>query len=158
MRTIDGINTNIPEHLYIGIDPGKSGAIAIILDDGKLYVEKFNEGIKSLFDLVKLCSKYKYTCAIEKVHSYPGQGVASTFSFGVNYGIWLSILNSNNIHYHNPTPQKWMSYYLELGTYDKKDRKAKLKAIAQSLYPTTKVTLVNADAILIAHYCKTINN
>ena len=155
MLTIDGINTNVPEHIYIGIDPGKSGAIAIILDDGSLYVEPYKVGIKDLFDLLMLCSKYTHTCAIERVHSFPGQGVSSTFNFGVNYGVWLALLGSANITYTNPPPQTWIKHYIELGKYTKKERKTQLKSIAQSLYPTTRVTLINADAILIAHYCRT---
>lgn len=158
MLTIDGINTHIPERLYIGIDPGKSGAIAIILDDGTLYVEPYKVGIPDLFDLLILCSKYKHSCMLEKVHAFPGQGVCSTFSFGVNYGVWLALLDSSNIAYSNPTPQAWIKHYIKLGTFTKQERKRELKHMAQSLYPSTKVTLINADAILIAHYCKTVSN
>ena len=157
-RSIDGINTNIPERLYIGIDPGKSGAIAILLDDGTIYIENYDIGIKNLFDLLHLSSKYSHECCIEKVHSFPGQGVSSTFNFGMNYGIWLAMLESNNINYNNPTPQAWIKHYIPLGKYTKKDRKNKLKAIAQGLHISTKVTLRNADAILLAHYCKAISN
>ena len=157
MKIIDNINTNIPTHIYIGIDPGKSGAMAIILDDGTLYVERFDEGVKSIYDLLLLTSKYDHTCILEKVHSFPGQGVKSTFNFGVNYGIWLSLLRSCTINHDLVPPQKWMKHYIELGKYTKQERKNKLKYIAQSLYPGTKVTLVNADAILIAHYCKTVD-
>ena len=158
MKIVDDLNTHIPERLYIGIDPGKSGAIAILLDDGSLYVENYDIGIKDLFDLLHLSSKYDNECCIEKVHSFPGQGVRSTFSFGMNYGIWLAMLESNGIEYSNPTPQTWIKHYIELGKDTKKDRKNKLKYIAQSLYPNTKVTLRNADAILLAHYCKEISN
>ena len=158
MRSIDGINTNIPERLYIGIDPGKSGAIAILLDDGTIYIENYDIGIKNLFDLLHLSSKYSHECCIEKVHSFPGQGVSSTFSFGMNYGIWMAMLESNNISYTNPTPQAWIKHYIPLGKHTKKERRHKLKAIAQGLHPSTRVTLINADAILLAHYCKAISN
>ena len=88
---------------------------------------------------------------LEKVHSFPGQGVRSTFNFGVNYGIWLSLLKSTNINYDLLPPKQWMQHYIKLGTLTKQERKNKFKSIAQSLYPNIKVTLINADAILIAH-------
>tara|TARA_Y100000401_G_C8264175_1_gene194883 strand:- start:33 stop:512 length:480 start_codon:yes stop_codon:yes gene_type:complete len=158
MKSIDGLNINVPDTVYIGIDPGKSGAIAVLLDDGKIYVDNYDMGIKYLFDLLRLSAKYNHYCCIEKVHSFPGQGVASTFSFGKNYGIWVAMLESNNIRYTNPTPQAWIKHYIELGKYAKKERKNKLKAIAQRLHPNTKVTLRNADAILLAHYAKATRN
>lgn len=154
----DYMHGNKPNHIYIGIDPGKSGAMAIILDTGKIYVERFDEGIRSLFDLLLLTTKYDHTCMLEKVHSFPGQGVRSTFNFGVNYGIWLSLLKSTNINYDLLPPKQWMQHYIKLGTLTKQERKNKFKSIAQSLYPNIKVTLINADAILIAHYCKITSN
>ena len=51
-------------------------------------------------------------------------------------------------------PAAWMtSIGCEKGM-DYKDRKRWLKGEAQRLYPDSKVTLYNADAILIAHYAK----
>ena len=37
---------------------------------------------------------------------------------------------------------------------EKKDRKNYLKQLAQQMYPDHKVTLYNADAILLANYIK----
>lgn len=141
--------------IYIGIDPGKSGAVAIILNDGSLYTEKYPDTIHDLVKLMSICSDYNSHCVIEAVHSMPGQGVASTFTFGMNYGIWLGILSCSLIPYKRVTPHKWMKHY---GTMpkDRPARKKYIKQLAQERYPKHKVTLYNADAILIAQYCKEI--
>ena len=39
---------------------------------------------------------------------------------------------------------------------DRKKRKAHLKHLAQSLFPTEKVTLKTADAILLANWCREV--
>ena len=39
---------------------------------------------------------------------------------------------------------------------EKREWKNKLKGLAQQLFPSEKVTLKNADAILIANYGKTL--
>ena len=88
---------------------------------------------------------------IEKVHSMPGQGVASTFKFGMNYGQWIGILTALQIPYSTITPKKWMAHYGAMPK-DKKDRKNYIKAMAQGLYPNAeRITLATSDAVLIAH-------
>ena len=59
------------------------------------------------------------------------------------------------------TPAKWMKHYSnQVGTskgLSKTEWKNKLKGLAQMLYPSVKVTLNTADAILIANYGKTLS-
>ena len=90
---------------------------------------------------------------MERVHSFPNQGVKSTFSFGENFGTWKGLLAATDIEYSLVQPKKWMSFYGELPK-EKQKRKNHLKNIAKSLYPSLKVTLYTADAILLAHYIK----
>lgn len=55
---------------------------------------------------------------IELVHSMPKQGVASTFKFGVGYGILQGICGALRIPIIFVTPQEWkkemVGYYLDL--------------------------------------------
>ena len=44
---------------------------------------------------------------IEDVHSMPGQGVASTFRFGMGFGICLGAAQASGISLHRVRPQKW---------------------------------------------------
>tara|TARA_R100000808_G_scaffold24239_1_gene55325 strand:- start:138 stop:695 length:558 start_codon:yes stop_codon:yes gene_type:complete len=140
--------------IYIGVDPGKSGGIAFIDDDNNLQCFRFPKDLSTLITDIKIIRKIdKCVAKLELVHSFPNQGVKSTFSFGENYGIWQGILSSLDIKYTKVTPKKWMSHYGVLPKV-KKDRKNKLKEIAQKAYPDTRITLYVADAILIAKYTK----
>ena len=109
----------------------------------------------SVLQLVKIHEHtgHKIHAVIESVHSFPGQGVASTFKFGMNYGQWLGILAGNKIPYTQVTPQMWQKHFGSMPK-EKKDRKNHLKHLSQQRYPHTKVTLKTADAILLAEYCR----
>ena len=98
---------------------------------------------------------YDSIAYIEKVWARPSNATRAAFTFGVNYGEWLAIMASLNIETILVTPQTWMKYYKDKFKMklpkEKKDRKNKLKKIA-TYYTDKKVTLYNADAILIAAY------
>ena len=70
--------------VYIGIDPGVSGAMAI-RDDLGIYLFKFDE--EKYIDALKRAPA-NTICCLEHVHSMPKQGVASSFNFGMNFG-WI---------------------------------------------------------------------
>ena len=67
----------------------------------------------------------------------------------------MGILSAFNIKTILVTPQTWMKYYKDKFEIklpkERKDRKNKLKEMAAE-YTDKKVTLYNADAILIAVY------
>ena len=88
------------------------------------------------------------------VWARPNNASRAAFNYGVNYGQWLGIVSCYTIDVELILPANWMKFYgMEKGM-EYQDRKKWLKAKAQELYPDLKVTLVNADAILIAHYNK----
>ena len=148
--------------ISIGIDPGVSGGVCILYTELRhsttFKSTKCPDTIKDMADYLSIhCHDTVDTlCVIEKVHSFPGQGVACTFKFGKNYGQWLGILASLDIPYMEVSPQKWMKHYGSMPR-EKKERKNHLKHLAQSLWPQVKVTLYNADAILLANYSKMLS-
>lgn len=93
--------------MIIGIDPGKSGAIALM--DGFKVVDVWDisnqyEIIDALID----CKNCGATLAVvEKVHSMPRQGVSSTFNFGFSFGLLQGALMGLKIPYLLITPQQW---------------------------------------------------
>jgi len=100
--------------LYIGIDPGKSGAIALITAQCKiLELEDWPGDENTAAGLMWAISerypekKYEIVAAIEQVHSMPGQGISSSFKFGTNFGIWRMALAMLAIPFILVTPQKW---------------------------------------------------
>ena len=147
--------------MIIGIDPGKSGAVAI-WDDGIEKVIKCPnnpDDMSAVIRLVKnqfISGKSKYLVAyMERVWARPSNATRAAFTFGVNYGEWLGILSTLDVDTVLITPQTWMKYYKDKFKIklpkEKKDRKNKLKEIAAQ-YTDKKITLYNADAILIAVY------
>ena len=143
-------------NLFIGIDPGKSGGICAT--NGTLSVCSKCPG--TIADMVAVTNAMldidtHPLCIIESVHSMPGQGVASTFTFGYNYGNWIGMLAALKVPYIQVTPSKWMNHYGTTRPKDKTARKNHLKHLAQQRYPHLPITLATADAVLLAHYCFT---
>ena len=147
--------------MIIGIDPGKSGAVAV-WDDGIEKVIKCPNNPDDMSDVIRLVrnrfvsNRSNHLVAyMERVWARPSNATRAAFTFGVNYGEWLGILSSFNVDTVLITPQTWMKYYKDKFKIklpkEKKDRKNKLKEIAAQ-YTDKKITLYNADAILIAVY------
>ena len=145
--------------VFIGIDPGINGGIAIIYNDA-YSVTKWPNTIQEMADvLITLkdqAPNLPMYCVIEKVHSFPGNSGKSMFTFGSNYGQWLGILATLRIPYIEVIPNKWMKHYGAMPK-DKKDRKNHIKHLAQQRYPDVKITLATSDAMLIANYLKETN-
>ena len=145
----------------IGIDPGASGAVAI-WDKGISKIYKCPKTANEMADIIIKTKHSEYVnknqsihAYIEKVHAFPHDGRSSIFKFGQNFGQWIGILAACKVKTELVTPQKWMNYWkkklnIELPK-DKPERKRRLKELA-SHYTDKKVTLYNADAILITMY------
>lgn len=128
--------------LFVGIDPGITGAMAIQDQDRRiLHVENLAQfagrmratnGHALADRLVSLAGSDQVgMVAVERVHSMPGQGVSSTFSFGVNFGIVLGVVQSLKLPYCLPTPQSWQGLIFGKGSPAKhaaaKDRRRIVK-------------------------------
>ena len=150
----------------IGIDPGLSGAIAILEDnkieelfdmpvmpDGKknkrqlnsaLLVKLIKDSIKNLEDTVMV---------VEQVNAMPGQGVTSMFNFGQTFGAIKGICAALGLPIFFVRPAKWKKHFELINS--SKDA-SRTKAI--EMYPSISEQLskkkdVNkSDAILIARY------
>jgi hypothetical protein len=142
--------------IYIGIDPGKGGGIGFIYNDIS-YCRKCPTTIQDMAEEIKVCLELapdiQKFAVIEAVHSWTGQGVKSVWTFAENYGNWLGILAALDVPYTQVSPQKWMKTYGSLPK-EKKDRKNKLKHLAQQRFPNLKITLATSDAMLLANYLK----
>lgn len=137
--------------MYIGIDPGKTGAMAILSDKGEfLEVIDFEEVLPRI-RLLAPDIKFAY---LEQVHAMPGQGVSSTFTFGENLGWWKGILQAFEIPFKSIRPQDWQKNLVpkKLSTTDKPGL-----GVARQMYPSAPLHLKKhhnrADAILIARVC-----
>lgn len=142
---------------YMGVDPGKNGAIIVLNPKGEVI---FNlKTPETIQDFINALLQYKETniyCYIEYVHSQPINGAKANFSFGKTIGILESVLTISKIPFEQVTPQCWMKSYgmKREKTESKNDWKKRLKEKSQQLFPDVRVTLDNADALLIAEYCR----
>lgn len=144
--------------IHIGIDPGNTGAMAIIHDDEIDIVDFDNPK----FFYILNYAKYWDVCAmIENVHSMPGQGVSSTFKFGSAFGQAIGMLKSFSIPYELISPQKWQKVIFD--SAKPTDRKQGSLDMARRLFPelikkylSRKKDHNRADALLIAEYCRRI--
>ena len=146
---------------FIGIDPGSSsGCIAIIETDNEsiININTFRIIDQTERELYQILYFHKDATKafIERVSSMPGQGVSSSFTFGQNYGFLRACLIGCQISFENPVPTVWMKYYnMKRDKAETKDQwKKRLRQLAQQIFPKFKVDKFNADALLIANYCK----
>lgn len=139
----------------IGIDPGKSGGVAVLDLDGNVEV-CLGIGKMTDQDLWRLLALQEPGVVyLEKVHSSPQMGVVSAFTFGECYGKIYMAAIAAGLRLELVRPVQWQKS-LGLKTAKKKlgsaENKRRNKARAQELYPGQKVTHEVADALLIAEY------
>ena len=137
--------------IKIAIDPGKGGAMAVRYPDGKVVVTNFTTETEMRDELEQVLAYddlAQISAILERVHAMPGQGVTSMFSFGANYGYWRGVLQGLRIPFTEVHPRTWQKG-LMLGKVQGVERKRKLKQVASERYPDQKVTLKNADALLL---------
>lgn len=105
----------------IAFDPGKSGGIAFV-KNGVIHAQPMPIAGKEL-DLSTIVDIILFVQPevgyIEKVHSMPGQGVSSTFTFGVGYGQLQGLLMGRKIPFELVAPQAWKKTVLSGTTKDK---------------------------------------
>lgn len=148
--------------IYIGVDPGKSGAYAIIDAvngrDGYTYGLLDDEYIDDFVYEMQILGIKRSDCnifaCIEKVGAMPKQGVVSTFKFGKAAGFVEGVVRANYIPYQLVSPKEWKK---EFGL---NSDKAKSIEVCKKLFP--EVDLVPdgckkahdgiAEALLMAEY------
>jgi crossover junction endodeoxyribonuclease RuvC len=151
--------------LILGVDPGLTGALAVLSTDGSLELVAdlpivrdrslaWVDGGALQSMLLGAIGGRQSRAVIERVSAMPRQGVASSFQFGVGFGSILSVLQALHIRIEFVTPVVWKkSYGLS------KDKHASLHK-ARLMFPTVELHLAKhdgrAEALLIADYGRRI--
>ena len=138
---------------YIGIDPGKNGALAVILPE-TVEVFPFDEG--DYANVLFALGKTECRCCLERVGAMPGQGVTSMFHFGENFGLIRGLLQANQIPYEIVTPQRWKK---EFGITEKNGAITVCERLFPevSLYRTPRCKKPHdgiAEALLMAEFAR----
>lgn len=160
--------------IYIGIDPGNTGALAVLYPKTKFCDTSTYEVYdcpKLLSDRIVLIKRVVINakdigmpiCAlIEKVNAYYKSAAKSAFEFGGNFYAWQTILACYKIPYEFVTPKKWQK---EIFDSAKKLKNTKDQSIelASRLWPHLEFKTQRgrnldgrSDALLIASYLKKI--
>lgn len=137
---------------FIGIDPGKKGAIAVIREDGSIASCTFDE-----CEYLKILSSHALNgvAAIEDVHAMPRQGVTSMFNFGFNKGWIMGVLYALSIPTERVSVQRWKKMFSLDSDKDKSIELAKRLFPAANLFATPRCKKPSdgiAEALLIAEY------
>ena len=153
-----GLGTH--EQCVVGIDPGRSGGVAVIgMETGRAVAYRMPFTTRDTWELIDLvCGRNEFTVAyIEKVHAMPKQGVTSMFRFGRQLGNLEMALIAADVRFIWVRPVDWQRS-LGLIRKDKneksRDKKNRHKQLAQELFPNLKVIHAIADALLIAEFAR----
>jgi hypothetical protein len=141
----------------LAIDPGASGGLAFGPAGKPPALVAMPDTLHDLVEVIR--DAHCDHAFLELVGGYVGkaQPASSAFNFGMNYGQIQGVLAALGVPFTLVRPQAWQKA-LSLGTstgMSKTEWKNKLKAKAQQLYPSLKITLSTADACLIWHAAKT---
>lgn len=142
---------------WIGIDPGASGSLCILYENGVTqFVDFADAGLPGYIE-INIASEDLIMAAVEKVHSMPGQGVKSTFSFGQRLGELEGMLQTLGVGYELVRPQLWQK---TCGVVPKSGKKG-IQQTLSKIYPDALLTGPKGgikdgrcDALGIAHYLR----
>lgn len=160
--------------LVLGIDPGSTGALALLNGDAELLWTARTPMLGDDYDLQGMCDLIDRAGTATAQHTGPlyvavehvgaarvegrQQGGSSMFTFGRGYGIWLGMVAACGLPRIDVRPQSWTK--VELAGMPKAEtpeqRKANAARRAQALWPKIPLKFKRdwamADAALIARY------
>lgn len=153
--------------LIIGIDPGLTGALALVGKEGLIDMQdmpvmprsaggtvKSQVNAAGLHELLKGWAtdhdKNEFMVFFERVNAMPKQGSASTFSLGHTSGIIEGVVCAYGLAHVVISPSHWKKHF-KLGA----DKDA-ARALAQRYYPSASLARKKdhdrAESLLIARY------
>lgn len=143
----------------LGIDPGKSGGLcwgpAGCLDPATAHMPESETDLRDLIRDIDN-GETDVVAWLEDLPKYTGKNIPSSTIAVLfrNDGILRGLLLERGIQTNTVHPKKWQSACGMTGggsSESKTQWKNRLKALAQRLYPKTKITLSTSDAVLIWH-------
>ena len=150
----------------IGIDPGLSGAIAIlennkvlnlfdmpVMSEGKKNKKQLNSS--HLVNIIKenINQKEEIAVVVEQVNAMPGQGVTSMFNFGQTFGAIKGLCAALELPIYFVRPSKWKKHFELINSSKDASRTKVIEMYPKLSNQLTKKKDVNkSDAILIARF------
>lgn len=151
---------------YIGIDPGKTGGIAVIdSSTGELHaydIPRLGSEIdpRGILEIYQKYTSEPHLFALEDVHALGGIAASSNWSLAHSLGIKEAMLYAANASFIKVAPKKWQSIAwqgvpVKRKTNGKTDTKATSFIAAARLFPNHKFLKSKdgqIDAALMAKY------
>lgn len=153
--------------IVIAVDPGNAGAFAWRDGSGTRHVRNMPDTPRGIIELIReieddvdehgvIRPASDFVVYLEDVgRGIPGQSSSATATFARHNGHLEMAFIAEGIRIEKVLPNRWMSS-LGIGKAkdctSKNEWKNRLKRKAEDLYPQFKVTLKNADALLILDY------
>ena len=150
----------------IGIDPGLSGAIAVlknnnvlkifdipVMSEGKKNKRQLNSAL--LVSLLKenIDENEEVAIVVEQVNAMPGQGVTSMFNFGQTFGAIKGICAALQFPIFFVRPSKWKKHFELINSSKDASRTKAIEMYPKLSNQLSKKKDVNkSDAILIARF------
>ena len=150
----------------IGIDPGLSGAIAVlennkvlnifdipVMSEGKKNKRQLNSAL--LVNLLKenIIDNEDVEIVVEQVNAMPGQGVTSMFNFGQTFGAIKGICAALELPIYFVRPSKWKKHFELINSSKDASRTKAIEMYPKLSNQLSKKKDVNkSDAILIAKF------
>ena len=149
-----------------GIDPGLSGAIAVlenevvldiidlpVMAEGKKNKRQLNSAELSQYMSKNVENILKTSVVVEQVNAMPGQGVTSMFNFGQTFGAIKGISATLKLPIYFVRPSKWKKHF-DLINSSKDASRTKAIEIYPSLAEklSKKKDVNKSDAILIGRF------
>lgn len=155
--------------IYAAIDPGLTGGIAILHENGKLELHEIPLLVKGIIDYDALADIFRYISnqdhflIMEDVHAIPGAGAKQSFNFGQVVGAKKALLSAFRIKHAMVQPKTWQKLaWTGVPNIQKStggnDTKAMSLVAATRIFPDKKFLKSKdglIDAALIAFYNKT---
>lgn len=149
--------------MLMAIDPGMKGALAWVNDRGECHVQNMPDtprgildALREVFEGVGVEPSTEKVCYLEDVgKGMAGENVSALCKFARHNGNLEMALMALDVKIVKVLPKKWqktMSIGKSTDCANKSEWKRKLKNKAEEMYPMFKVTLVNADALLMLSY------
>lgn len=153
--------------MILGIDPGITGALALIDHDGELIdalpfpTLDFGHTRKAKSIDVLACLEWLEGVPIEKagierVGARPGQGLSSAFSFGRSLGLAEGVLQARSIDYAFVEPRVWKGRFCSFGADKDSARQEALARWDLPILAKKGKGQAVADAAFIALYVKEV--
>ena len=156
------------DNIYIGIDPGQTGAIAFlkghqveIIDCPETISEMVNIVLNNIRITVNGITTAK--ALIEKVNPFYKSSAKSAFTFGCNFCSWQAILACFHVPYEFITPRKWQKEMFDSAKRLDDTKKQSFER-ASRLFPNIelktkrgKILDGRCDALLLAELCRRQN-